>query len=64
MIENIDDNFGGMMKKLEEWKALENTLVIFMTDNGMSMGQIKIKGSQNKQLEEKGIPEWSPSALQ
>ncbi|MDA3923224.1 MAG: arylsulfatase [Kiritimatiellae bacterium] len=49
MIENIDDNFGVMMKKLEEWKALENTLVIFMTDNGMSMGQIKIKGNQNKQ---------------
>lgn len=36
MIENIDDNFGRMMDKLEEWGALENTLVIFMTDNGMS----------------------------
>jgi len=34
MIENIDDNFGAMMKQLEEWNALENTLVIFMTDNG------------------------------
>ncbi|CAH8283569.1 arylsulfatase [Mariniflexile fucanivorans] len=34
MIENIDDNFGRLMKKLEEWKALENTLVIFTTDNG------------------------------
>ncbi|MDP4612109.1 MAG: arylsulfatase [Opitutales bacterium] len=36
MIENIDDNFGRMMQKLEEWGALENTLIIFMTDNGMS----------------------------
>ncbi|MFC5050448.1 arylsulfatase [Rubritalea spongiae] len=36
MIENIDENFGKMMQKLEEWDALENTLIIFMTDNGMS----------------------------
>ena len=34
MIENIDDNFGRLMTKLKEWDALENTLVIFMTDNG------------------------------
>jgi arylsulfatase len=41
MVENIDDNFGKMMGQLEEWQALENTLVIFMTDNGMAMGPIK-----------------------
>ena len=34
MVENIDENFGRMMKKLKRWEALENTLVIFMTDNG------------------------------
>ena len=34
MVENIDANFGMMLKKLTEWKALDNTLVIFMTDNG------------------------------
>ena len=34
MVENLDDNFGIMMAKLNEWNALENTLVIFMTDNG------------------------------
>ena len=34
MIENIDDNFGHLMAKLTEWKALDNTIVIFMTDNG------------------------------
>ena len=34
MIENIDDNFGQLMNKLVEWDALENTLVIFTTDNG------------------------------
>ncbi|VGO18927.1 arylsulfatase [Pontiella sulfatireligans] len=34
MIENIDDNFGIMMQKLEAWGMLDNTLVIFTTDNG------------------------------
>ena len=34
MIENIDDNFGVLMDKLTEWNTLENTLVIFTTDNG------------------------------
>ncbi len=37
MIENIDDNVGLLMDTLEEWKLLESTLVIFMTDNGMAM---------------------------
>ncbi len=34
MIENIDDNFGRMMNKLEQWYMLENTLVVFTSDNG------------------------------
>lgn len=46
MIENIDDNFGKLMAKLHEWNALENTLVIFMTDNGMSMRRIVNNGKK------------------
>ena len=46
MIENIDDNFGIMMAKLKAWNALENTIVIFMTDNGMSMPAITYKGEK------------------
>jgi arylsulfatase len=34
MVTNIDDNLGKLFKKLEELKLSENTLVIFMTDNG------------------------------
>lgn len=34
MIENIDRNVGTLTRKLEEWGVKENTLVIFMTDNG------------------------------
>jgi arylsulfatase len=44
MIENIDDNFGLLMQKLEEWKALDNTIVIFMTDNGATHLKGKLKG--------------------
>lgn len=34
MISNIDDNLGLLFQKLKELKLDENTLVIFMTDNG------------------------------
>ncbi|WP_405563370.1 arylsulfatase [Polaribacter sp. Asnod6-C07] len=46
MIENIDDNFGAMMQKLESWNALENTLVIFMTDNGATHLSGKLNGKK------------------
>lgn len=44
MIENIDDNFGRLMSKLDEWNAWENTLVIFMTDNGQAGRRGKLNG--------------------
>ena len=34
MVKNIDDNIGKVLKKLEELGMAENTIVIFMTDNG------------------------------
>ena len=44
MIENIDDNFGFLMQKLDEWRLWDNTLVIFMTDNGQAGRGGKLKG--------------------
>jgi arylsulfatase A-like enzyme len=38
MIENIDENFGRLLAKAEAWDLLENTLIIFMSDNGMTGG--------------------------
>jgi arylsulfatase len=38
MIENIDDNFGRLLAKLNEWGIARDTLVIFMTDNGGTAG--------------------------
>ncbi|MBP6603545.1 MAG: arylsulfatase [Verrucomicrobiales bacterium] len=38
MVENIDENMGRLLNKLEEWKLTENTVLIFMSDNGMTGG--------------------------
>ncbi|WP_158973919.1 arylsulfatase [Cellulophaga sp. L1A9] len=38
MITNIDDNFSRLLKKLDELKIADNTIVVFTTDNGTSNG--------------------------
>lgn len=46
MIENIDDQFGLLMSKLDEWNAWDDTLVIFMTDNGQAGRSGKLNGKR------------------
>lgn len=36
LISNIDENMGNLMEKLDELSLSENTIVVFMTDNGSS----------------------------
>ena len=55
MIENIDDNMGRLTAKLDELGIADNTLLIFMTDNGTSAGVTnahpsQIVGSSNKNV--------------
>ncbi len=38
MVENIDANIGRFDARLKEWGLYKNTLVIFMSDNGMTGG--------------------------
>jgi arylsulfatase A-like enzyme len=38
MIANIDDNVGKLLDKLDEWKITNDTLVIFLNDNGGTVG--------------------------
>jgi arylsulfatase A-like enzyme len=38
MVENIDDNLGQLMKKIEELGIADNTVLIFMSDNGKTGG--------------------------
>lgn len=44
MISNIDDNFGLLRKALQELKIADNTIIIFMTDNGTAAGYRSKKG--------------------
>ena len=34
MVENLDENLGRVMVKLRDLKLEDNTILIFMTDNG------------------------------
>ncbi|MBP1665974.1 MAG: arylsulfatase, partial [Bacteroidetes bacterium] len=50
MVKNIDDNIGKILQKLDELSLTENTIVIFMTDNGpqqlrYNAGMRGLKGS-------------------
>jgi len=53
MIENIDDNFGRLIAKLDEWGLTQDTLVIFMTDNGGTVGVKRFNAGMRAQ---KGTP--------
>ena len=45
MIENIDQNMGRLMNKLDQWKLSGKTILIFMSDNG-SVGSMVRDGSK------------------
>ena len=45
MITNIDDNIGDLRTTLEELQIADNTILIFMTDNGTAMGYGKSKSN-------------------
>lgn len=54
MITNIDDNVGTLIKKLDEWGMADNTLIIFMTDNGSVKSKhynAGMKGGKNSPTE-------------
>ena len=54
MIEHIDMNIGVLMDKLEEWKLLESTVVIFTSDNGMTRGGSGLMGFEGQPQVELG----------
>ncbi len=49
MIENIDDNMGLLLDKLDEWGISEHTLLIFMSDNGKALHSDKGNAYGNNQ---------------
>ena len=46
MIENIDHNVGLLLADLEQHGMLQDTLIVFMTDNGMSMRPGTVHGKK------------------
>ena len=40
MIENIDENMGRLLGSLDSWNVSDNTILIFMTDNGTANGVV------------------------
>lgn len=46
MITNMDDNFGKLRNTLKELNIADNTILIFMTDNGTSAGHSYSKGKE------------------
>jgi len=50
MVENIDENMGRLLEKLKAWKLLDNTVVIFLSDNGMTPGGGTVRKAAHKPL--------------
>jgi arylsulfatase A-like enzyme len=53
MVENVDDNLGRLLRRLDEFKLSDNTVVIFLTDNGpqqprYNAGMLQRKGSTHE----------------
>ena len=48
MIENIDDNLGRMFAQLGTWGLLENTIIIFTSDNGMTTSGCGLRGKEGR----------------
>lgn len=57
MITNIDENMGRLMKRLEELKLKENTILVFMTDNGTAAGAPR--GSRGKEKTDNTSNNWA-----
>lgn len=54
MVANIDWNVGRLLKQLEAWKLSENTLILFLGDNGTcqpKLYQANMKGSKGTPFE-------------
>ncbi|MCY4187208.1 MAG: arylsulfatase [Bryobacterales bacterium] len=69
MIENIDDNMGRLIAKLDELGIAANTLLIFMTDNGSAAGVTNTHptqrvGSRNAELLAQAAEEEAAAAWQ
>lgn len=62
MITNIDENLGLLRRRLADWKLAENTILIFMTDNGSAMGPNVGQAAQGRQAARRNAAGGAPAA--
>jgi arylsulfatase A-like enzyme len=46
MVESVDDSVGRIMRRLDEWKLTQDTIVIFTSDNGGVVGRRHITSNE------------------
>lgn len=54
MIEHIDFNLGQLFNQLEKWDLMENTIIVFTSDNGMTGGGCGLRGRAGRPQKELG----------
>lgn len=59
MIENIDWNVGKLMHRLQELKQMENTLILFMSDNGMTHDGASGNNPLGRDFNQQPIMPWN-----
>ncbi len=55
MIEHIDVNIGKLFKQLEAWGLMEDTIVVFTSDNGMTTKGCGLKGKAGRPQVKLGV---------
>ncbi len=56
MIANIDENIGRLRQKLDEWNLADNTILIFMTDNGTAAGVVNTLNASGRSKKKNPAP--------
>lgn len=64
MITNIDDNMGRLLNRLKEWNLEENTILIFMTDNGTAAGVYRPKPKDLSKKQQRRLSKGKPVVLE
>lgn len=59
MITNIDRNIGRLLDKLDDWGLSDDTIVIFMTDNGSAAGSVRPRPNARKAKTTEPPAAWS-----
>lgn len=55
MVESVDDNVGRLIDHLRECGELENTIIVFSSDNGWNMGANDLMRGKKTQIYEGGV---------